>query len=127
MMEAGIVTVLRDARNEIPYAAAVEGVAAGPEGDPPAQDPVPEQPFVPAVLASTPTVWETGLQMIRNTITKYGNEIMQRNTLMTGMPSTNYDSWRTWGLRLKEQPKRCKWGADYTWEVAALVAIVTPG
>ena len=83
-----------------------------------------EQPFVPAVIGSTPTVCEVGLQMICNTITKYGNDIMQHNTLMTGMPASNYDSWRIWGLRLKEQSKRCKWGAAYTWEVAALDALL---
>ena len=58
--------------------------------------------------------------MIRNTITKYSNDIDQRCTLMTGMPASNYDNFRTWGLRLKEQSKRCKWGEEYTWEVDAL-------
>ena len=40
------------------------------------------------------------------------------------MPASNYDDWRTWGLRLKEQSKRCLWGKDYTWEVAALDALL---
>ena len=130
MLEAGIVTELRQAADEIahrpfqPYQAAVP---AGPGGDPPQQPEVPEvpeRPYVPAVIGSTPTVWEVGLQMIRDTITKYGNDITQRHTLMTKMPSTDYDSWRVWGLRLKEQSKRCKWGAAYTWEVAALDALL---
>ena len=123
-------TVLRNGANAIPWAAAVpeqDHVPAGPGGEPPEiphRPFVPEQPYVPPVIASTPTVWETGLQMIRNTIKKYANDIMQRNTLMTEMPASNYDSWRIWGLRLKEQSQRCRWGAEYTWEVAALDALM---
>ena len=131
MQEAGIVTELRIAKNAVQYRAAVDeipAVPAGPNGnDPPPADlvpAVPEQPYVPAVTASTPTVWETGLQTIRNTIIKYGNEITQRHTLMTGMPPSNYDSWRIWGLRLKEQARRCRWGEEYTWEIAALDALL---
>ena len=48
--------------------------------------------------------------MIRNTIKKYSNDITERHTLMAEMPASNYDSWRIWGLRLKEQSKRCRWG-----------------
>ena len=136
MKEANIVTELREAQNSIPFAAYVPEVPlvpmvpAGEGGDPPLQDEipavpaVPEQPYVPPVTASTLTRWETGLQLIRNTIKKYGNDITQRHTLMTGMPASNHDSWRVWGLRLKEQSKQCKWGADYTWEVAALDALL---
>ena len=87
MLESGIVTELRQAANEIPYA--------------------PYQPLVPEVPAG-----------------EDGNDITQRNTLMTGMPASNFDSWRIWGLQLKEQSQRCKWGAEYTWEVAALDALL---
>ena len=95
MKEAGIVTVLRNGANAIPWAAYVPEqvhVPAGPGGEPPEiphRPAVPEQPYVPEVIASTPTVWETGLQLIRNTIKKYANDIMQRNTLMTEMPASN--------------------------------------
>ena len=136
MQEAGIVTELRQRADAIqhrpyqPLVPAVPAVPAGENNQPPYQPEVPEvpavpeQPYVPAVTASTPTVWEVGLQMIRDTIIKYGNDITQRHTLMRKMPSTDYDSWRVWGLRLKEQSKRCKRGAAYTWEVAALDALL---
>ena len=71
-----------------------------------------------------PTKWDVGLQMIRNTISKFSNDIVQRCTLMTIMPAANYDDWKTWGLCLKEQSKRCMWGTDYTWEIAALDALL---
>ena len=45
---------------------------------------------------------------------------MQRCILMTEMPASNYDSWSTWGLALKEQAKRCMYGTKYTWEETAL-------
>ena len=71
MLESGIVTELRQAANEIPYA--------------------PYQPLVPEVPAG-----------------EDGNDITQRNTLMTGMPASNFDSWKIWRLRLKEQSQWCK-------------------
>ena len=124
MKEACIETSKRIAQNEIPHRDAQEEVPAGPNNDPPYQEFMPEQPFVPAVTPITPTVYAVGIEMIRNTITKFGNDISQRCMLMTGMPASKYDDWRTWGLRLKEQSKRCKWGKDYTWEVAALDALL---
>ena len=62
--------------------------------------------------------------MIKDTIAKYMNPIMQRAILMTEMPASNYNDWRTWGLALKEQSQQCAWGKDYTWEVAALDALL---
>ena len=110
MKEAGVETRKREAKNAIQHQDAQEAVEAGENNDPPAREAVPEQPYVPAVTAITPTVWEVGIVMIRNTIQKYSNDIEQRCTLMTRMPAAKYDNWRTWGLRLKEQSKRCKWG-----------------
>ena len=130
MKEAGIITERRNARNEQqhrPFQARVPAVPGPNPGDDNLHEEVPEQPevpYLPAVTASVPTEWDTGIQLIRNTIKKYGNAISQRHTLMTAMPASNYDSWRVWGLRLKEQSKRCGWGAAYTWEVAALDALL---
>ena len=49
---------------------------------------------------------------------------MQRAILMMEMPPSDYDDWRTWGLALKEQSQRCEWGPKYSWEVAALDALL---
>ena len=116
--EAGIIMWERDA---VDYQAAVEYRAAGVNNDPPerqAQDEVRAQDRVVA------TEWDVGLNLIRAVINKYGNPIGQRHLLMTGMPASAFNDWRTWGQRLKEQSKRCQWGAEYTWEVAALDALL---
>ena len=78
-------------------------------------------PGIPLVL---PSEFQAGLKLIRDTISKHSNPIIQRAILMTEMPPSNYDDWRTWGLALKEQSQRCKWGPNYTWEVAALDALL---
>ena len=76
MKEAGVETQMRERKDEIPYRARVEAVEAGENNDPPASDALPEQPHVPAVTAITPTVWDVGIQMIRNTISKFSNYIV---------------------------------------------------
>ena len=121
--EANIVTEKQDGQRDILYAARQEAVlpdANGAGGRPE----VPEQPHVPEIPEITPTAFQAGLQMIRDTISKHLNPIMQRAILMTEMPPSDYDDWRTWGLALKEQSQRCEWGPKYTWEVAALDALL---
>ena len=72
----------------------------------------------------TPHTMDDGLKLIRDCITKHLNPIMQRAILITKMPPTDYDDWRTWGLALKEQSQRCGWGPRYTWKVATLDALL---
>ena len=122
--EAEIQPIKRDPQNEIPHAPYQPPVPRGPNGDPPGSEAVPEQPHVPAVTQLIPTKWDVGLKMIRDTISKYSNDIQQRAILMTEMPPSNYEDWRTWGLALKEQSQRCLWGKHYTWETAALEALL---
>ena len=117
--EAGIVMEQREA---VDFQAAVQAVPAGPNGNDPA--PVDAVPEVRAVEAIVATPWQAGIAMVRAVINKYGIPISQRHILMTKMPSTDYSDWRTWGQRLKEQAKRCEWGEAYTWEVAALDALL---
>ena len=122
--EAGVVTAKIEGRREIRYAARQEAVQPDENGQG-GRPAVPEQPHVPAVPEVLPTTFEpNGIQLIRDTITKHSNPIWQRAILMTEMPSTNYDDWRTWRLALKEQSQRCEWGPSYTWEVAALDALL---
>ena len=98
MKEAGINTERRDAREEQQfrsYRARVPAVPGVEPGDANIAEEVPEQPeipYLPAVTASVPTEWDVGIELIRQTIKKYGNQISQRHTLMTGMPATSYDS-----------------------------------
>ena len=91
MKEAGIITERREARDEQqfrPYRARVPAVPGAGPGDPNIADEIPEQaelPYLPAVTASVPTQWHNGIEMIRTTIKKYGNQISQRHHLMTGI------------------------------------------
>ena len=43
-----------------------------------------------------PTEWEAGIQMIRDSITKYSNDVICRKKLMFDMPAGNYSDWRKW-------------------------------
>ena len=122
--EAGIVTAKQEGRREVQYQARQEAVQPDESGNG-GRPAVPEQPHVPGIPEINPTTFEPlGIQMTRDIITKHSNPIMQCAILMTEMPSTNYDDWRTWGLALKEQSQRCEWGPKYTWEVAALDALL---
>ena len=130
MKEASIKTEAKEEIPEVPYRRYRQyqpEIPRGPSGDPPGQAEQQEQleqQHVPKVPAVVPTKWDNGIKMIENTIQKYMNPIMQRAILMTEMPAANYDDWRTWGLALKEQSQRFAWGKDYTWEVAALDALL---
>ena len=73
-------------------------------------------------LAIVPTVWNMGIQMMRDTITKYSNQVMARHKLMFNMPSTNYSDWRKLAQELLEQAKHCRWD-NYGAEQAALDAL----
>ena len=43
-----------------------------------------------------------GIELIRNTIRKYSNGIMQRSILMTKMPLTEHTDWRKWAHEIGE-------------------------
>ena len=99
--EANIITEARKREEPVtyPYQAAV---TASLNNHTPAREEVPEHLAEDSHDAIIATPWETGIKWIQNTISKYSKKITQRSTLMTGMPASNYDSWRTWGLKLKE-------------------------
>ena len=125
MKEAAIQMEAVTEQRKVPYRARQEAVPAGPNGNDPAPRPAqPEQPHIPGRPAIPVTGFDAGMQMIKDAITKHSNPVMQRCILMTEMPSTNYDSWSTCGIALKEQTKRCMYGAKYTWEEAALDALL---
>ena len=121
--EASIETETVEAQDEIPYAAAQDPVPPDENGEG-GRDGVPVQHHVPRREGVTPHTMDEGLVKIRDTITKHSNPIMQRSILMTKTPPSDYDDWRTWGLALKEQAQRCGYGPSYTWEVAALDALL---
>ena len=61
-------------------------------------EPIPAVPAVQAVVADpangieaevVPTAWDTGIQMCMDAIKCNMNELMARQTLFTGMPSSN--------------------------------------
>ena len=52
---------------------------------------------VAAVAAVNPTPWEDGLELCRNAISRYTNQIVARNNLFSKMPASNYFDWRKWG------------------------------
>ena len=66
-------------------------------------------PVVVAVTAVNPTPWEAGLELCRNAISRYTNQIMARNKLLSNMPASDFDDCRKWGQEILEQAKRCLW------------------
>ena len=91
-------------------------VPAGANGNPPAQQEVPE---VIGQEALVPTTWKTGLTLCRRAISKYSNQISARHTLFAKMPASNYSDWRKWTTELLDQANRCQWDG-YNAEKAAL-------
>ena len=74
-------------------------------------------------LEVNPTPWEEGIQMIKDSITKYSNEVMARHKLWYNMPPGDYSDWRKWAQELLLQAERCNW-KDYDAEAAALDAML---
>ena len=70
-----------------------------------------------------PTPWDEGLELCRTAISRYTNQVMARNKLLSEMPATDYSDWRKLGQELLKQAKRCLWD-DYGFEQAALDALL---
>ena len=51
-------------------------------------------------LEVNPTDWEVGIQMIKDSISKYSNDVVCRKKLMFDMPAGNFSDWRKWGQEL---------------------------
>ena len=75
MKEANIVMEAVIEQREVPYRARVAAVQAGPNGNDPAYQP--EQPHVPGIAAVSVTEFDAGMKMIKDTISKHSNPIMQ--------------------------------------------------
>ena len=69
------------------------------------------------------TPWEQGIQMIKDSVTKYSNQVMARNKLWHNMRAGKYSDWRKWAQELLLQAKRCNW-VGYGAEQAALDAML---
>ena len=83
------------------------------------------QAAIPRVIGrlEVPTTpWEQGIQMIKDTISKYSNQVCARNKLWHNMPAGDYSDWRNWAQELLLQAERCVW-EGYGAEQAALDAM----
>ena len=105
----------------VPYRPFQPAVPAA--GDNPAVEAVPEQLPVPGIDAVVATTLEARIVLIRNTIHKYSNSIIQRSILMTKMPSTEHADWRKWAHEIEEQAKRINW-ENYGWKEVACDALL---